>query len=106
METYYREVEKLRDSAIQDGGCSRAHCKTVLQTVKALCATLYKIETADVIKSMAKLEKLAQQVSSLLLMVLGLMIEPCVTSYRVQYCNPGAFCELHFKAPDTDLFLY
>ena len=61
METYYREVEKLRDSAIQDGGCSRVHCKNVVQTVKAVCATLYKIETVDVIRSIDKLQKLAKE---------------------------------------------
>ena len=62
METYYREVEKLRDSAIQGGGCSPVQCKSVIQCVKAVCATLYKIETVDIIRSIEKLQKLASQV--------------------------------------------
>ena len=58
MEVYYREVEKLRDSAIQEGGCARSSCKHVVQSVKAICATLYKIETAEVIKSVRGLQTL------------------------------------------------
>ena len=58
MEVYYREVEKLRDVAIQNGGCAGASCKTVVQSVKAICATLYKIETAEVIKNVRTLQTL------------------------------------------------
>ena len=57
-ETYYREVEKLRDAAIQAGTCLRVRCKGVVQAVKAICATLYKIESAEIIKGVQRLHSL------------------------------------------------
>ena len=54
METFYGEVEKLRDQAIQSG-CQRVQCKSVVQSVKAICAVLYKMETIDVIRAIQRL---------------------------------------------------
>ena len=54
METFYGEVERLRDRAIQRG-CEGVQCKAVIQSVKALCAVLYKMETIDVIRAIERL---------------------------------------------------
>ncbi len=32
-------------------GCSKVHCHAVVQTVKAICATLHRVETIDIIKA-------------------------------------------------------
>ncbi|ELT95575.1 hypothetical protein CAPTEDRAFT_208017, partial [Capitella teleta] len=55
IETFYKEVEKLRDLAIQKG-CESVHCKGVIQAMKAVSAVMHKIETVDMIKAAERLE--------------------------------------------------
>lgn len=64
METFYKEVEKLRDAAIQGSADSVSPCAGVVQAVKAICMVLHQIETIDVARAVKRLMELVKGVQT------------------------------------------
>ncbi|ESO91538.1 hypothetical protein LOTGIDRAFT_175770 [Lottia gigantea] len=62
METFYTEIEKLRDQTLQ-GQTKNVNCKALHQSVKALCAILAKIETTEITKAIDRLNSIISQLN-------------------------------------------
>ncbi|XP_064599757.1 phosphatidylinositol 4-phosphate 3-kinase C2 domain-containing subunit alpha-like [Liolophura sinensis] len=62
METFYREVERLRDQTLQ-GKAEVSQCRSLTQSVKAVCAILAKIETMALSKSLSRVQDIVSNLS-------------------------------------------